>query len=151
MDDKTLSDMAKDKKILVVDDEQFMRSAIGNVLIDLGFDYAKGVATGEEALDYLSKASNKVDFIFLDATLPKLDGGAVLKIIRKSPKIPDNDVTVIMMTAMANHNEMANFAKHKISGYLGKPITPKALRQVMERILQNPAAANAVEPEEDDD
>ena len=144
--DTALRDLSRGKKTLIVDDEQFMRSAISNILNEIGFEYGKNVGSGEEALNYLSKG-NKVDIVILDATLPKLSGGEVLKIIRTSDKIPNNDITVIMMTAGASQNELAAFAKHKISGYLSKPITPKALRATMERVLKAPVGEVVEAPE----
>ena len=50
--DTALRELSRGKKTLIVDDEQFMRSAISNILNEIGFEYGKNVGTGEEAGRY---------------------------------------------------------------------------------------------------
>ncbi len=79
-------------KVLVVEDSQRLRHALGEGLRRSGFtvDLARD---GEEGLNYVSVA--EYDVIVLDILLPKLDGTTLLKEIRKS----GNPVNVLILSA----------------------------------------------------
>lgn len=79
-------------KVLVVEDSQRLRHALGEGLRRSGFtvDLARD---GEEGLNYVNAA--EYDVIVLDILLPKLDGTTLLKEIRKS----GNPVNVLILSA----------------------------------------------------
>ena|GEM_PF-4147863 len=86
--------MAADKKILVVDDE----ASVGRMLRDLlsrsghGFG-AKAVASGPEALEFLSK--NACDCVLLDLHMPDMDGFEVLRRLQSDPGLKYMPVIVV--------------------------------------------------------
>ncbi|MDP1569533.1 MAG: sigma-54 dependent transcriptional regulator [Vicinamibacterales bacterium] len=76
--------------ILIVDDEPGVRSALGGVLRDEGFD-VEAVATGEECLEQAAAA--EYDVIVLDVWLPGIDGLTTLQ--RLSERRVDSQVVII--------------------------------------------------------
>jgi two-component system nitrogen regulation response regulator NtrX len=64
------------ERILVVDDEPGVRSALENILLDEGFHVAS-VASGEEGLERL--LASEFDAVFLDVWLPGIDGIETLR------------------------------------------------------------------------
>ncbi|MCK5461080.1 response regulator [Candidatus Gracilibacteria bacterium] len=69
--------MVKKPKILVVDDERALSTALRLKLTNSGFD-VKTAFDGEEALRILEKES--FDLILLDLIMPNMDGFQVLKV-----------------------------------------------------------------------
>lgn len=72
------------KKILVVDDEADVRTAIKDVLEDEGYGVSTAEA-GKEALAILKK--EKFDLAILDFFMPEMSGRELAEEIRKDPQI----------------------------------------------------------------
>lgn len=105
--------MAKEIKILMVDDEARFRATTQKILQKKGFGTLLA-ATGEEALEMLAQ---KPDVVVLDVKMPGMDGHAVLrKIKERQPDLP-----VIMLTG---HGKMPSAKEALAEGafdYLAKP------------------------------
>ncbi|MBL4908565.1 MAG: response regulator transcription factor [Alteromonadaceae bacterium] len=100
-------------RILLVEDDIMISNAITLSLKDA--DYAVDeVSNGESALTACS--CQQYDLILLDLTLPKVDGLAVLKAIRKKSEIP-----VIIITARDSLNERIVGLDLGADDYLLKP------------------------------
>ena len=69
-------------RILVVEDEQSIRTIVEYALRDAGFTVV-GVGRGDEALDVMEREA--IDLVVLDVMLPGLDGLEVCKRIRANP------------------------------------------------------------------
>jgi two-component system, OmpR family, response regulator len=78
--------------LLLVDDEENLRSMLDAALRHMGFD-VHPVASGREALDAVPKV--RPDLIVLDVMLPDLDGFAVTRRLRERGR----DVPVLFLTA----------------------------------------------------
>lgn len=80
------------KKILLVEDDEFLSVLIKNKLLKRGVSvlYAKD---GEEAIKVLEK--NKPDLILLDLILPKMSGFEVMRRMRENPQIESIPIIVI--------------------------------------------------------
>lgn len=81
------------KKILLVDDDLYIRDLYAEVLKDENYDVLIA-SDGEEALA-VAKAATP-DLILLDIMLPKLDGIQVLSKIKEDPDL--KTVPVVMLT-----------------------------------------------------
>ena len=67
--------------ILVVDDEEIVRTTISAMLSDLGYT-VESSRSGKEALDILAK-KKKIDLVLLDMTMPAMGGKEVFQKIRR--------------------------------------------------------------------
>lgn len=81
------------KKILLVDDDMYIRDLYAEVLKDEGYDVLIA-SDGEEAISVAS--ANTPDLILLDIMLPKIDGIQVLSKLKADAKL--KTVPVIMLT-----------------------------------------------------
>lgn len=86
------------KKILIVDDDQFLRDLYEEILKDAGYEVEMAV-DGEEGLAKI--VSVQYDLVLLDIMMPKLDGIGVLKKLQENPPAIKNKV--VMLTNLA-HN-----------------------------------------------
>ena len=108
--------MVKQKKILVVDDEDDVRLFLQDFLQerDLQVDTA---ASGSEALAKIEKESPEI--ILLDIMMPGMDGIECLKAIKQ--KYPRT--TVIMITALKDEARIAKAKELGAYNYIIKPFS----------------------------
>jgi len=117
------------KNILVVDDDQDFRWAIGNVLQAEGYRVTQA-QDGEEALKLLEKYVP--DLILLDYRMPGRDGISVSTDIKKRiPALP-----IIMITAYAEVKSAVEAMKTGVYDYVTKPIDNNDLLFTIKRALE---------------
>ncbi|MBU2623758.1 MAG: response regulator [Proteobacteria bacterium] len=115
-------------RILVVDDEEAVRSLLTEYLMSLGYD----VTTAEDGQDALNKFIPGVfDCVITDLTMPKITGLELLKEI----KIRDKNVFVIMITGYPSVDSAMNAIKEGAYDYLIKPVHMGDIRIKIERAL----------------
>jgi len=107
--------MANEKiKVLVVDDEETVRTLFQRILQNADYDVATA-ADGKEALSVT--ADGDIDVVLLDIKMPGLSGVDVLsKITTDWP-----DICVIMVTAVANVQTAVEAMKLGAYDYITKP------------------------------
>lgn len=116
-------------RILVVDDESRMRKLIADFLKARDFEVVEA-SDGEEAIDCFF-ADKEIALIILDVMMPRLDGWAVLKLIREHSKVP-----IIMLTARSEErDELQGFA-YGADEYISKPFSPKILTARVDALLR---------------
>ena len=102
--------------ILVVDDEPGVRSSIGGVLRDEGFD-VDTAETGEECLEKANGAS--YDVIVLDIWLPGLDGLTTLQRLRER----QIDSQVVIISGHGNIESAVRAIKMGAFDFIEKPLS----------------------------
>jgi two-component system response regulator AtoC len=117
-------------RLLVVDDEEGVRTFLADALSDAGYTAAQA-ADGEAALALLGTTSFHV--VLTDLRMPGVDGMALLQTIRRES--PDTEV--IVLTAHGSIENAVEAMKHGAFDYLQKPISsPAALRLTVARALE---------------
>lgn len=116
------------KKILIVDDEEGIRSLIEKYAVHEGF--CPTTATGGiEALKILK--SNTFDLVVLDVMMPDLNGFTVAKQIREF-----QDVPILMLTAKDGEGDKIEGFTAGIDDYVTKPFSPRELMLRIHAILR---------------
>ncbi|MBR1376276.1 MAG: response regulator transcription factor [Bacilli bacterium] len=114
--------------ILVVDDEELIRSVIKEYLINEKYNVIEA-CDGEDAI---TKAlNNNIDLIIMDIMMPKMDGYSSIKEIFKTKKIP-----VIMLSARGEEYDKLLGFDLGIEDYVTKPFSPKELVARVKVILK---------------
>lgn len=122
------------KKILLVDDDVYIRDLYTEVLKDENYDVAIA-ADGQEAVQMV--AQNSFDLILLDVMLPKMDGIQVLSRIKQNEKY--KNVPVVMLTNFGQKDLVKQAVSMGSSDYLLKyNITPGEMTQKVRQILNPP-------------
>jgi DNA-binding response OmpR family regulator len=80
------------KKILLVEDDIFLRQIISKRLLDSGYDVVT-VISGKDALGRIVK--DKPDLVLLDILLPEMDGFEILKKARENKDISNIPIAVL--------------------------------------------------------
>ncbi|GAC1392562.1 MAG: hypothetical protein NVSMB46_08790 [Candidatus Saccharimonadales bacterium] len=117
----------KQKKILLVEDDDALASVYQTRLQAEGFDI-KRVPNGEEALS--SALSFKPDLILLDVMMPKVSGFDVLDILRNTPETIN--VKIVMLTALSQDTDKERAASLGVDDYLVK--SQVVIADVVEKI-----------------
>ena len=114
--------MAKQQKILVVDDEPINIDVLGGLLKQ---DYRLIVAkNGERALK--AALSGNPDLILLDIMMPDMDGYEVCRRLKADEST--RDIPVIFITAMNQTDDEALGFELGAADYITKPVSPPILR-----------------------
>ena len=124
-------------KILVVDDEPNIVQTLQDRL-EMN-DYR--VVTACNGKDGLEKAiSEKPDIVLLDVIMPVMDGHEMLEHLRKTEE--GRDISVIMLTARSQNNDIARATACGIEDYIVKPFDLSELLEKIESILENKRAVS---------
>lgn len=125
------------KKILLVDDDLYIRDLYAEVLKDENYDVLIA-SDGEEALGVAS--ANIPDLILLDIMLPKMDGIQVLDKLKNDEKL--KNVPVIMLTNFGQEDLVKQAVNLGSTEYLLKyNITPGEIIKKVSEVL-NPEKVN---------
>lgn len=122
-------DMMENAKVMIVDDEDRLRSLVRDFLMRDGIRTLEA-ADGEEALT-LFFANKDVSVIILDVMMPKLNGWQVLEEIRRYSSVP-----VIMLTALSDEQDELKGFRLGVDEYVTKPFSPRVLAARVRSILR---------------
>jgi two-component system KDP operon response regulator KdpE len=123
-----MQDSFKDRRILVVDDEERMVRFIRLNLEHDGFQVYEAF-NGKQAIDKIR--SNLPDLVLLDVMMPDIDGFEVLEMIRES-----NTVPVIMLTAKGEEEDRVHGLELGADDYITKPFSPRELVSRVRAVLR---------------
>ena len=93
---KELVDRIQALCVLVVDDNQYMRKMIRNLLVNCGVKDIYEAGDGITALDTLRTVG--ADVVILDWEMPLLNGAELVRIVRSPGVFPMPDVPIIMLS-----------------------------------------------------
>lgn len=103
--------MAKVKKLIIVEDDAILLKALNVEMLGSGFEVFSAI-NGEAGLDLIKK--EKPDLILLDLVMPKMDGFAVLEILKK-----DKHLSKVPVIVLSNLSQKADVEKAKKLGAVG--------------------------------
>lgn len=120
----------KRKKILVVDDEEFIGEMFALVSERIGVDVVY-CNNGKDALNQISK--NKFDCIVLDIIMPGMKGDELLSRIRNM----GIDINVIVSSGYMSEDQRDKVKELGVEYFLDKPFTDKKILDSLEAALFN--------------
>lgn len=119
-------------KILLVEDNNVNQMVANRMLQRLG--YASDIASnGKEAVEAVE--SIPYDIVFMDISMPEMDGLTACSLIRANKEIPKQPV-IIAMTANAMHGDRENYLKVGMDDYVSKPVNLDELKKVIEKWIE---------------
>jgi len=113
---------AREKKILVADDEKDILEIISYNLINEGYDVFTA-KDGNEAIDVAKKIHP--DLIILDIMMPYKTGIEVCQILRTMDEF--KHTLIIFLTALSDETSHIKGLESGADDYVSKPISPKVL------------------------
>lgn len=122
--------------ILVVDDEPFNLEIIAEYLDELGYELAMATS-GEAAWSLLQADPHRYSAVILDRMMPVVDGIEVLRRIKCDKVL--KMLPVIIQTAAAAPEQVAEGLREGAFYYLVKPFNPTVLRAVVATAMRDRA------------
>jgi response regulator RpfG family c-di-GMP phosphodiesterase len=116
-------------RILIVDDEETIRLALRKFLRSRGYE-VEIAGSGDQALQLLSKDSFAL--MLCDVRMPGMSGVQIVPLAREK----DQDLAIIMLTAVNDAATATEVLSSGASDYLMKPVELADLQQAVDRALQ---------------
>lgn len=120
--------MSEKIKLMIVDDEQALRTIMKDELIEEGYDVSDA-DSGQAAIDVLKQ--NKHDVVILDVRMDPMDGIDVLKVIRKENLAGK----VIMLTGVDELKIARECLELGANDFMAKPFQFQNLFACIRRVL----------------
>lgn len=115
-------------KILIVDDEELIRSVIKEYCINNNYQ-TEEATSGEEALQMMR--TKDYDLLILDIMMPEMDGFSLLKELPQERRIP----TIVLSARGEEYDKLTGF-ELGIDDYVTKPFSPKELMARIKAVLK---------------
>ena len=123
-------------KILLVDDNHYMRVLLGEILRAIGVKDIHEANDGAQGLQAMR--DNTVDIVMTDLSMQPLDGIDFVRLLRNSPDSPNQLCPVIMITG---HSTMARVHEARDAGvneFLAKPLTARGVIERLHQVIDHP-------------
>jgi two-component system KDP operon response regulator KdpE len=125
-------------RVLVVDDEQHIRRAVGRALAARGYQ-VETATDGQEALS--TAAVTQPDLVVLDLNLPGLDGLAVCRLLRDQSAVP-----ILVLSVRDDDTDKVAALDLGADDYLTKPFSVQELMARVRALLRRASAQGAPRP-----
>jgi two-component system chemotaxis response regulator CheY len=123
-------------KVLVVDDEHYMRKVIRTLLMSIGICTIYEAPDGPSGLETIRAMAP--DVVIVDWQMPGLDGASFVRMVRSPGSFPYPDVPIIMLTGHGERSRVIEAVKIGVNEFLLKPVSAKSLHDRLVAVLANP-------------
>lgn len=133
---RRISNLIQSTQVLIIEDNQYMRKVIRNLLVNLGVKHIQEAADGISGLEAIRL--HEPDVVLLDWEMPLLTGAELLRIVRSPGVFPVPDVPVVMLTGHGERWRVLEASRLGVHEFLMKPVSAKSLLDRLLAILANP-------------
>ncbi|MEO9805764.1 MAG: response regulator [Reichenbachiella sp.] len=128
VDDELMKEEVKDKRVLVVDDNEINLMMAKKFLDKWGL-ISDVVTSGKEALEQVFDAD--YDLILMDLQMPEMDGYEVTATIRSLDNLDLKNIPIVAVSADTYDNVKLKIAEVGMNDFLSKPFNPIELLTVV--------------------
>jgi two-component system chemotaxis response regulator CheY len=136
---KHMQGMVHGLRILVVDDNQYMRKLVRNLLLNVGIKNVHEASDGIAGLEAIRALSP--DIVILDWEMPLLNGAEMVRIVRSPGVFPVADVPIIMLSAHGERWRVVEAVRLGVNEFMVKPVSAKGLLDRIISIMATPRPA----------
>jgi signal transduction histidine kinase/CheY-like chemotaxis protein len=115
-------------RVLVIDDEEMLRSVVRLALKRSGFEVVEAV-DGESGLEIVRREGDRIDLVLLDLTMPRMGGVEVFAELKRIRP----DLHVVLMSGFTRGNVLPMFGDAAPEDFLEKPFHHKDLLAIVLR------------------
>ncbi len=118
-------------KILLVDDEETVRTVCELMLGQFGFEVITA-SDGREAVGLFREHAETIRCVLLDLTMPHMDGDSAIREMKRiKPEIP-----ALLMSGYNEQEISGRFAGRKLAGFIQKPFRKPELAAKIREVLE---------------
>ena len=136
MDTKALAARFSATKVLVVDDEHYMRKVVRTLLMSIGIRTVYEAPDGPAGLELVRSLAP--DVVIVDWQMPGLDGAGFVRMVRSPDTFPFPNVPIIMLTGHGERSRVIEAVQVGVNEFLLKPVSSKALQGRLVSVLTKP-------------
>jgi len=115
-------------RAIVIDDSRAIRSILGGMLREMGFEVGEAV-NGRDAMMHL-KASDPPDLAMLDWNMPEMNGFDLLVRVRAIRAF--DSMRIVMVTTETETSQMVKALEAGANEYVMKPFTREVIREKLQ-------------------
>ena len=129
----------KMKNIMLIDDNDIDNFISNHIVTKSGVaDKVSLMSSAVAALQYLENVKEDFeefpDLIFLDISMPVMDGFGFLNEVTKFPKVSEKRCYIVMLTSSNNKNDIERAKQYSIvQDYFVKPLKTEMLNSLLNR------------------
>jgi two-component system chemotaxis response regulator CheY len=117
------------KRVLIVDDANFIRTIVKRILVPRGYEIVGEAANGNEAVRFYERL--QPDLVTMDITMKEKDGlQAAREILARHP-----DARIIMVTALGQEKMLVDSFKIGVRDFVVKPFESERILSAVEKAL----------------
>jgi two-component system, chemotaxis family, chemotaxis protein CheY len=133
---KQIEAIVRSTRMLVVDDDYYMRKVIRSLLLANGIKNVYEAPNGAAGLDAI--LTYTPDIVVLDWEMPDINGAEFMRIVRAPLSFPLPAIPVIMLTGHVERETVIEAVRLGVNEFLGKPVSAKSLLERVQAIRLNP-------------
>lgn len=123
-------------KVLVVDDEYYMRKVVRTLLMSIGIRTIYEAQDGPAGLEAIRTAVP--DIVIVDWEMPGLDGAGFVRMVRSPDTFPYPNIPIIMLTGHGERKRVVEAVSCGVNEFLLKPVSSKSLQDRLMAVLTKP-------------
>lgn len=117
------------RTVLICDDALFMRTMLGNILKQAGFEIVGEAENGHQAVERYKEL--KPDLVTMDIVMPEMGGiDAVRDIVKDDP-----GAKILMCSAMGQQGLVVEAIQAGAKDFVVKPFQPSRVLEAVQRVL----------------
>ncbi|TAN71383.1 MAG: response regulator [Magnetospirillum sp.] len=124
-------------KALVIDDQEFVRTIVKKMLLQVGIGTVVEAHDGNSGLEVAER--ELPDVVICDVQMRPVDGFGFVKALRAQAH--GQSMPVIMLTAHTDASTVGRAKELKVDAFLAKPVLPPALREKIIKVINDSKAA----------
>jgi two-component system chemotaxis response regulator CheY len=123
-------------KVLVIDDEHYMRKVTRTILTAIGI---RTILEAPDAMAGLELARAQLpNLLIIDWEMPVIDGSQLVRMIRTPGEFPTPDVPIIILSAHSDHWRVVESARIGANEFVRKPVSIKTLEDRILALVNRP-------------
>ena len=121
------------KKILIVDDEPFIRTLLEETLEEFEDAGAEVLVASDGASGWQTIQAERPDLVFLDVMMPRMSGYEVCQRVKSEPSL--SGTYVVLLTAKGQEVDRERGSEVGADKYITKPFDPDHVIETAQRVL----------------
>ncbi|MCK5915696.1 MAG: response regulator, partial [Deltaproteobacteria bacterium] len=116
--------------ILVIDDEEVIRTSAKITLEDMGYEVALA-SDGEKGVAAFEAEHDRINLVILDMIMPKLGGIDTFRALRKI----DPEARIIIASGFSKGDSINTLKQEGLLGFISKPYRRTELEQLLAEVM----------------
>ncbi len=138
---KTTTKTNSEFKILIVEDDEFTRNTILQILNSLGYLQTTAVKDAQSAITLFE--DEQFNLIITDIFLPDINGLELIKRIRTDRTFAKPNTRIIVLSGLTQTKAVGLAMTLNVNGFLAKPLIPNVIDRKIKNVMSEPTRVQA--------